>query len=112
MWQVPVITQNPHNPNWFDFENAKRNKLGDGRVHLKSAAIKGITLAAFDTEEDHGKVCRDETILKATETWLNKGKILKMKRRTWRNSLKRPGKTYFSEWNGDESTFGLHRIKR
>ena len=111
IWEVPIKNQNASNSNWFDFENAKCNKLGDGRVHLKSAAIKGITLAAYDTREDHGKVCRDETILNATEMWLNSGKALKIKRRTSRNSVKRPGKTYFPAWNGNESTFGLHRIK-
>ena len=112
MWQVPIKKQNPSNPNWFDFENAKCNKLGDGRVHLKSAAVKGVTLAAFDTRNDHGSVCRDETILNAMEMWLNKGHVLKIKPRTLRNSLKRPGRTYFCPWNGDESTFNSHRIKR
>ena len=110
-WQIPVIQQNRRNPNWFDFANAERDTDGDSRVHLKSAAIAGVTLAAFDTQADHGKVCRNENILRAVERWINSGKVLKMKPRTSQNSLKRPGKTYFSNWNGSVSTFALHRIK-
>lgn len=111
MWQIQVNEQNPHNCNWYDLENAKRNKLGDGRVHLKSAAIKGITLAAFDTSEDHGRICRNETILNAMNMWLNTGSVLRIKPRTQQDAWNRPSKSYFAEWDGDESTFASHRIK-
>lgn len=111
-WQIPIITQNPCNANWFDFANAKRDSCGDGRVHLTSAAIRGITLAAFDTENDHGTVCREEIILKAMEMWLDKGEALKIKPRMSQDSLARQEKAYFSEWDGNKSSFDSHRIKR
>lgn len=109
MWQVPVITGNQGNPNWFDFDNAKRDCLGNGRVHLKSAAIKGVTLAAIDTDDSHGTVCRDETIIKATKMWLKDGKILRIKRRTASDPVNRPRNDYFCKWDGDEASLSVHR---
>ena len=109
-YQIPVVRSNQRNPDWFEFSEAKRDGHGNGRVHLKSAAIRGVTLAAFDTKKDHGKVCRDETIITATKDWLRTGRVLKRKPRISRNSVRRPGKEYFSEWNGEESTFAVHVI--
>ena len=111
-WQIPVIVDNPRNRNWFDFDNVEENSWGDGRVHLKSVAIEGVTLAAFDTQMSHGRVCREETIYNATKMWLDKGRVLKMKPRTKYNSVNRPGRTYFSKWNGNESSFKSHRVNR
>ena len=110
-WQIPVDVANNHNPNWFDFENATSDELGDGRVHMKSAAIEGITLAALDVETGHGTICRDEHVRKAAKMWLKTGRVLKMKDRRSLNSVSRPGKKYFLKWNGKESSFGSHRVK-
>ena len=109
-WQIPVLSNNTANPNWFDFDRTRTDVLGDGRVHLKSCGIRGMTLAAFDTRLDHGRVCRESVIVDAVEMWLSRGKLLKMRRRTRRNSVKRPSKAYFPIWNGDETTFRLHRV--
>ena len=112
VYKIPVITNNPRNRNWFDFSVVEHDQLGDGRVHLRSAAIEGITLAAFDTKKDHGKVCRDDGIITATTDWLKAGRVLKRKPRTPRNSIARPGREYFSKWDGEEKSFALHRITR
>ena len=109
-WQIPVDTLNSSNPNWFGFDNARHDLLGDGRVHMKSSAIRGISLAAFDTGNSHGEICRHEMIQKATVMWLKKGRVLKFKPRTRRNSVRRPSKTNFGQWDGNEASFRSHRI--
>ena len=97
-------------PIGFDFDAVQSNRLCDGRVHLKSCAIRDVTLAALDTSTSHGRVCRDEAIVDAVQKWLGTGRLLKMRRRTRRNSVNRPGRIYFSRWDGDEGSFGRHRV--
>ncbi len=110
-YQIRVDTENPRNKNWFDFKDKREDKNGDERVHLKSAAIKGITLAAYEGAASHGVVCRDSTIIKSVSRWLEGKKLLKMRSRTPRNSIKRPSKTYFEPWDGQESSFYKHIVK-
>ena len=44
--QLPVQVRNARNPNWCDFAGVSSD-LGDGRVHLASSAVPGVTLAAM-----------------------------------------------------------------
>ena len=110
-YQIPVETENAINRNWFDFKNQRQDKNGDQRVHLKSAAIQGITLAAYDGAASHGVVCRDSKIIKSVFRWLEGKKLLKMKARTPRHSIKRRSKTYFEPWDGKESSLSQHIVK-
>ena len=111
-YQIRVDTENYRNRNWFDFRDKRgKDKKGDERVHLRSAAIPGITLAAFDGAASHGVVCRDSTIIKSVSLWLEGKKLLKMKCREPRHSIKRRSKTYFEEWDGEESSFSKHIVK-
>lgn len=108
-WQIPIDTANRRNPNWFDFTNARSNKMGDGRVHMKSAAIQGITLAAFELGTDHGRMCREEIIQDAAVMWLKTGRVLKFQPRKRRYPIRRRRK-YFHPWNGSESSFSRHLV--
>jgi len=110
-YQIPVDTENLHNRNWFDFKNQLTDKQGDERVHLKSAAIRGITLAAYEGATSHGLVCRDSTIIKSASLWLQDRKIVKMKPRKPLHSVTRPGKDYFEPWDGREASFSRHIVK-
>ncbi len=110
-YQIAVETENLKNKNWFNFKEKREDKNGDERVHLKSAAIQGITLAAYDGAASHGVVCRDSTIIKSVSLWLQGRKLLKMKARTPRHSIKRRSKTYFEPWDGKESSFSKHIVK-
>jgi pimeloyl-ACP methyl ester carboxylesterase len=110
-YQIPVETENARNKNWFDFKNQRQDENGDQRVHLKSAAIQGITLAAYEGAASHGVVCRDSKIIKSVSRWLEGKKLLKMKARTPRHSIKRRSKTYFEPWDGKESSFHKHIVK-
>ncbi len=110
-YQIRVDTQNPRNKNWFDFKDKREDKKGDERVHLKSAAIKGITLAAYEGAASHGVVCRDSTIIKSVCRWLEGNRLLKMRARTARNSIGRPSRTYFGRWDGKEGSFYRHIVK-
>lgn len=105
---IPVRTQNSRNKNWFDFGDGHESELGDGRVLLKSAAIEGITLAAYRGAKEHGLVCRDNLIVKSVSSWLQGDRLLKMKPRTARNSVDRPSRTYFEEWDGTVDSFENH----
>ncbi len=110
-YQIRVDTENPKNKNWFNFKDKREDTNGDERVHLKSAAIKGITLAAYEGAASHGVVCRDSTIIKSVSRWLEGKKLLKMKARTPSHSIKRRSKTYFEPWDGKESSFSKHIVK-
>ena len=92
-YQIRVVTENRRNRNWFDFKNSREDTNGDERVHLKSAAIQGITLAAYEGAASHGVVCRDSTIIKSVCRWLEGNRLLKMRARTSRNSIQRPSRT-------------------
>ncbi len=110
--QIPVIQNNQNNRNWFDFNNSLTDTYGDGRVLLKSAAIRGISLAAYKGTNEHGTVCRDHIIIKSVEVWLKRNKLYKMTPRTPRNSVNRPGKNFFDVWDGNASkaSFNKHIV--
>lgn len=106
--RLPVQTRNPNNPNWFDFTGADRDKLGDGRVHLTSAAVPGVTLAAFAGAADHGRVCRDTRVINTVSLWLEGKRALKMSPRGPEHSVERRGRSYFGAWDGDAATLADH----
>lgn len=112
MRQVPVDCDNKPNPNWFDFDEARRDHLGDGRVHLRSAAIRDITLAAYNGAKPHGMTCRDETIINSTSMWLQQGKLIKMQSRTARDRVRRSRRKvdYFAPWDGRQGSLGSHIV--
>ncbi len=106
--QLPVQTDNKRNPNWFDFAAVVQDKLGDGRVHLLSAAVKGVTLGAFQGAGDHAALCRNERVTNLVSLWLDGFKALKMTRRGPQHSVERPSRTYFEPWNGKPDSFADH----
>lgn len=110
--QVPVNCDNKPNPNWFDFENARSDHLGDGRVHLKSAAIRGVTLAAYEGAKPHGMACRDETIINSTSMWLQQGRLIKMQPRTARDRVRRHKRKddFFAPWDGRAGSLASHIV--
>jgi hypothetical protein len=110
--QVPVECENAANPNWFDFAGARSDRYGDGRVHLKSAAIRGITLAAYSGTKMHGMVCRDETIINSTSMWLQKGGLIRMRPRTARDRVRRQKRKrdYFTPWDGRAGSLANHVV--
>ena len=108
MRQLPVQTRNPSNPNWFDFAGSAKDKLGDGRVHLSSAAIRGVTLAAYAGAADHGRVCRDTRVINTVSLWLEGKRALKMAPRSPEHSVARRGRSYFGAWDGDPATLADH----
>jgi hypothetical protein len=107
---LPVQTRNVRNPNWFDFPDTASDKHGDGRVHLLSAAVKGVTLAVFAGSGEHAVLCRDERVTNLTSLWLEGKKALRMTRRGPQHSEQRPSRSYFGPWNGDPSSFDKHIV--
>lgn len=105
--RLPVRTRNAANPNWFDFAGAERDKLGDGRVHLASAAVPGVTLAAFAGALDHGRACRDTRVINTVSLWLEGKPALKMAPRGPTDPVER-SRNVFGVWDGDAATLGAH----
>ncbi|KGI78470.1 lipase/acyltransferase domain-containing protein [Oleiagrimonas soli] len=105
---LPVQTQNTRNPNWFDFAHAVADRHGDGRVHVLSAAIKGVTLAAFGDAGEHALLCRNERVTNLTSLWLEGKRALRMTRRGPQHSVDRAGRSYFEPWDGTPSSFDAH----
>jgi hypothetical protein len=105
---LPVQTHNTRNPNWFDFAGAISDDHGDGRVHMLSAAIKGVTLAAFAGAGKHAVLCRDERITNLASLWLEGNKALRMTRRAPHHSVQRPGRSYFQPWDGEPASLATH----
>jgi hypothetical protein len=110
VYQIPVLTQNPPNRNWFDFEHALSDLRGDERVHLRSAAIEGIPLAAYRGADSHGTVCRDYLIIRSAATWLKGQRLFKMKPRTAKDSVARRAKSYFEPWDGQKDSLDGHIV--
>lgn len=110
--RVPVACDNRPNPNWFDFAGGLVDDLGDGRVHLRSAAIRGITLAAYQGAKLHGLTCRDETIISSVAMWLQEGRLIRMRPRNSRDQLKRPKRKadYFEPWDGRIGSLSNHVV--
>ncbi len=106
--QLPVQTDNVRNPNWFDFAHAVSDAHGDGRVHFMSAAVRGVTLAAFADSGTHALLCRDERVTNLTSLWLDGHNALKMARRTPQHSVARPSRSYFEPWDGKADSFAQH----
>ncbi|HEX7339855.1 MAG TPA: hypothetical protein VF271_07980 [Rhodanobacteraceae bacterium] len=104
---LPVQTRNPRNPNWFDFASAHIDTLGDGRVWLPSAAIKGVRLAAFADSGEHAFTCRDTRVASLTSLWLQGEKALMLKPRTAADPVRRP-RRYFPLWDGRPDSFDKH----
>lgn len=99
-YSIAVDPKNTPNPNWFDFDTAARDRQGDTRVHFRSAAVAGVTFAAFKDAAAHGTVCRDSLVIKAATQWLSGQRILKMTPREPRHSVKRSAKRYFEPYAG------------
>lgn len=108
--QLTVQRANPHNPNWFDFAGARKDALGDGRVHLRSSAVAGVTLAGFAGALDHGRVCRDTRVINTVCLWLEGKRALKMLPRGPEHSVERRGRSYFGAWDGDVASLASHVI--
>jgi hypothetical protein len=109
--QIPVETENRKNQNWFDFGNRKIDRLGDQRVHLKSAAIRGLTLAAYRRAEPHATICRDRLVINSVSWWLQGERLVKMQPRTARDTFRRrPRRRFFQPWDGSEASFGEHIV--
>lgn len=108
--RVPVECKNRRNPNWFDFDSASIDDLGDGRVHMRSAAIRGITFAAYHGAKLHGLTCRDEMIINSVAMWLQEGRLVKLQPRTSKDPVRRRLKaaSFFSPWDGRITSLSDH----
>ncbi|WP_386068367.1 esterase/lipase family protein [Tahibacter sp. UC22_41] len=109
-YQLTVQRANVNNPNWFDFAGARKDLLGDGRVHLRSSAVPGVTLAAFAGALDHGRVCRDTRVINTVSLWLEGKRALKMQPRGPEHAAERRGRSYFGVWDGDLESLATHVI--
>lgn len=103
--QLPVQVRNARNPNWCDFAGVSSDLQGDGRVHLASSAVPGVTLAAYAGAADHGRVCRDSRIINTVSLFLEGKKALRMTPRGPDDSATRRGRRYFAPWDGDAGDF-------
>lgn len=110
--RVPVACNNRPNPNWFDFAGGVSDELGDGRVHLRSSAIRGITLAAYHGAKLHGLSCRDETIINSVAMWLQEGRLIRMRPRNRRDPVRRKQRQadYFMPWDGKAGSLHSHIV--
>lgn len=106
---LPVRTHNRSNPHWFDFAQMQLDTHGDGRVWMRSAAIKGVTLAAFADSDVHGLLCRDTRIASLVCAWLQTGKAPMLTPRTPTDSIKRR-RRHFNQWDGNPNSFDKHVI--
>lgn len=105
---LPVQTRNTRNPNWFDFAGVRTDAQGDGRVHFLSAAVRGVTFAAYTDAADHARVCRSARIANAVSLWLEGRKALRMTPRGPQHSVARAGRSYFDPWDGDPTSLAAH----
>ncbi|MFQ5407879.1 MAG: lipase family alpha/beta hydrolase, partial [Anaerolineales bacterium] len=109
-YRIPVVAGNTQNPNWFDFDNQLTDDHGDLRVHLKSAAVRGITLAAYRGIKSHALVCRENIVIKSAAAWLQGNRLLKMRPRRPRHTVGRSGRDYFDPWNGRTGSLKDHIV--
>ncbi|MFH1740279.1 MAG: hypothetical protein ABIH23_14820, partial [bacterium] len=111
-YQIQVDTNNETNRNWFIFDNNKGfDNNGDERVHMKSAGVQGITLAAFRDAKEHSLVCKDPIVIKAVATWLTTGCAPKLTRRKSSDKATREQPERFIPWDGNETSFPQHISK-
>lgn len=108
--QFTVQRANTSNPNWFDFAGARKDDLGDGRVHLRSSAVPGVTLAGFTGAADHGRVCRDTRVINTVSLWLEGKRALRMLPRSPDHAVERRSRSYFGVWDGDVASFATHMV--
>lgn len=108
--QLPVHTDNERNPNWFDFASMQFTTAGDSRVPFASAAVRGVTLAAFVGAGEHAELCRDERVTNLTSLWLEGKKALRMTRRGPQHPAERKSRRYFQPWDGQTSSFQKHVV--
>jgi hypothetical protein len=107
---LPVLARNGANPNWFDFAHMRTNTCGDGRVAMASAAIKGVTLAAFADSGEHALLCRDERIAHLATRWLarNHAAVLLRPRRATDPLTRR--QHFFQPWDGTLESLDRHIV--
>ncbi len=106
--RLPVQTANVRNPNWFDFAGARITPHGDGTVPMVSAAVKGVTLAAFEHTSEHALLCREERVVNLVSMWLEGKKALKMTRRNPQHGVERSRREWFPPWDGDTDSLAGH----
>ncbi len=106
---LPVLTRNAPNPNWFDFAHMTIDARGDGRVWMPSAAIKGVTLAAFAGGGEHSLLCRDERVTRLTALWLSGQRAVALKPRTPHDPVRRR-RHRFRPWDGRIESLDQHIV--
>lgn len=104
---LPVLARNTPNPHWFDFAHMRMDSHGDGRVWMPSAAIKGVTLAAFADSGPHALICRDERVIRLTSLWLAGKGATRLTPRTRTDSTRRE-KRCFDPWDGSPGSLASH----
>jgi hypothetical protein len=106
---LPVLTRNQDNPNWFDFAHMAIGTHGDGRVWMASAAIKGVTLAAFADSGEHALLCRDERIAHLATRWLANDSAAMLRPRRAGDPVKRR-QHFFKPWDGALASLDRHVV--
>ncbi len=104
---MPVLTRNAPHPYWFDFAHMRTETLGDGRVWLPSAAVAGVTLAAFEHAGLHALLCRDERVVCLTSRWLASGEAPRLAPRTPDQPVQR-AERHFDRWDGRPDSLPAH----
>lgn len=104
---LPVLTGNRANPNWFDFAHLAVDTLGDGRVWMPSAAIRGVPLAAFADSGEHALLCRDARVIDLTAQWLSGRRAAMPSPRTPDDAVKRR-KRHVKPWDGRRDSLARH----
>ena len=94
----------------FDFAAGRVTKHGDGTVPILSAAVKGVTLAAFDQVAEHALLCSEDRVIDLTSLWLEGKQALKMTRRSPQDNAQRRTRRYFQAWDGDPTSFSKHIV--
>lgn len=107
--KLPVLTRNRSNRNWFDFAHMGIDARGDGRVWMPSAAIEGVTLAAFADSGEHALLCRDERVNHLTAQWLSGRKAVALRPRLPKDAAKRQ-RRYFRPWDGRIESLDTHIV--
>jgi hypothetical protein len=82
---------------------------GDGRVWMPSAAIEGVTLAAFADSGEHALLCRDERVNHLTAQWLSGRKAVALRPRLPKDAAKRQ-RRYFRPWDGRIESLDTHIV--
>lgn len=105
--RLPVQSRNTANPCWFDFAHMHMDRLGDGRVLMRSAAVPGVPLAGFADCGVHALICRDERIIRLTSLWLDGDAACRLTPRTADDPVRRPRRE-FGPWDGRPESLETH----